>query len=96
MWIAEDAPAEPATPGAPTRTVLAHRDRTSAAKAMANYLYGLATRSARTHRDPSLDGMLRAAGDMFAASGRCRPGVTPELRIGGRVYRLRHDTNPTD
>lgn len=94
MWIAEEVPADPEAPNArPARTIQIHRDRRSAAKAMANWLYYVGRHAGRTGRQASLDGYYRAAGDLFAASASCPAAFTPELRVNDRLYRLRQNTD---
>jgi hypothetical protein len=85
MWIAEVAPATfPAD--RPGRTILRHRSRKSACKALGNHISQL------PRLDPALvpaTAMCQAAGDMFAAAPA---DFHPQLRIGNLVYRIRQET----
>jgi hypothetical protein len=81
MWIAEITTPD----NLPHRTILEHRDRKAACRAMANYLFVLGRRPAGPHRagEPAL---YTAAGDLFNAAATGPLSMLPVLRLGGLVY----------
>lgn len=94
-WIAEDIPAHsvfageepPPGGGRVPFTVLRHRSRKSAGKAMGHYLIALSRRPAAQGRGEY--GLLCGAADMFRASGSTKEHTGLMVRIGNRVFRVR-------
>jgi hypothetical protein len=95
MWIAEAVPAHWAVKGLPeggstVYTVLRHRDRKAACKALGNYLRVVARRPTTLKRagEPAL---YAAAGDLFSAAAAVPLGALPVLQVGAVVYRVRQE-----
>jgi hypothetical protein len=94
MWVAEDVPVHwvfkdeepPPGGGRVPHTVIRHRSRVSAGKAMGHYLIALSGRPAARERGEY--GLLHGAADMFKASGSTREHTGLMVRIGNRVFRI--------
>lgn len=94
MWVAEDVPLHwvfkdeppPEGGGRVPYTVIRHKSRASAGKAMGHYLTALARRQGAMSRGEN--GLLMGAADMFRASGSTREHTNLVLRIGNRVFRI--------